>query len=131
MQSVSEKLTLAKSVNGITFYAVPWFPGGQWIALPGNTDKAIAIPSGINAAIMYYSAGSTVAVSQGLVGDALSAPTSSFTSTTAKINPPTLILDSKDAEGNQLYLHLFSPNSTDWVVVGFCNYLNYFDVGQS
>lgn len=130
MQSVSTKLTIAKSQNGITFYAVPWFPEGQEIALTQNTDAAIAIPDGINAAIMYYSAGATVKVSQGLVGDTLSAPTGSFTASSAKINPPTLILDSKDFDGNQLYLHFFSPNPSDWVIIGFCNYLNYFDVGQ-
>ena len=130
MQSVSTKLTLAKSQNGITFYAVPWFPAGQEIALTQDTDAAIAIPDGINAAILYYSAGATVKVSQGLVGDTLSAPTSSFTASSAKINPPAIILDPKDANGNQLYLHLYTPNASDWVIIGFCNYLDYFDVGQ-
>ena len=130
MQSTSTKLTLAKSQNGLTFYAVPWFPGGQEITLTQDTDAAIAIPDGINAAIMYYSAGATVKVSQGLVGDTLAAPTASFTASAAKINPPSIILDAKDFDGNQLYLHLFSPNPSDWVIVGFCAYLDYFDVGQ-
>jgi hypothetical protein len=130
MQSVSTKLTIASTQNGIPFYAIPWFPTGQQIALTQDTDAKIAIPDGINAAILYYSAGATVKVSQGLTSATLSAPTNSFTTSSAKINPPAVILDSKDANGNQLYLHFFSPNPNDWVIVGFCNYLNYFDVGQ-
>ncbi len=129
MQSVSTNLTLAKSQNGLTFYAVPWTSSVK-VALTQNTDTAVAIPSGMNAAIVYYSAGSTVMVSQGLVGAALTAPTSSFTATTAKINPPSLILDSVDSDGTALYIHCFSPNSSDWVIIGFYNYLGYFDVGQ-
>jgi hypothetical protein len=129
MQSVSDKLTIAKSQNGITFYGTPWFPHSQEIALTQNTDVAIAIPEEFNAAILYYSAGATVKVSQGLVGDTLSAPSSSFTQTLAKINPPTVMLDTKDNQGNALYLHFFSPNPSDWVIIGFCNYLGYFDVG--
>lgn len=130
MQSVSSQLTIAKSQNGITFYAVPWFPTGQEITLTQNTDSPIAIPDGINAAILYYSAGATVKVSQDLLGNTLSAPTSSFTTSSAKINPPSVILDAKDAQGNALYLHFFSPNPSDWVIIGFCNYLGYFDVRQ-
>lgn len=130
MQSVSTKLTMAKCQNGITFYATPWFPVSKEIALTQNTDVALLIPSGINSAIFYYSAGATVKISQGLIGDTLSAPTGSFTTTLAKINPPSAILDAKDSRGNQLYLHFFSQNPNDWVIVGFSNYLGYFDVGQ-
>jgi len=67
-------------------------------------------------------------VKQDLIGVPLTAPTSSFTLTSAKINPPSLIVDATDSNGNKLYLYFLSPNPSDWVIVGFYNYVG-FDVG--
>ncbi len=127
MQSVSLNLTLAKSQNGLTFYATPFSPSTYWVALPDSTDIAIAIPLGVDSAIVYYSAGATVAISQGLVGDTLSAPTATPALELVKINPPTLMVSPLDDDGNSLYLHLFSPNSGDWAAVAFFNSLGYFN----
>ena len=127
MQSVSTNLTIASSQNGIPFYAVPWTPLSKVIALTQDTNASLEIPAGVNAAILYYSAGATVMVKQDLISMPLSAPTGSFVNTTAKINPPSLIVDRVDNNGEKLYLYFLSPNSNDWLIVGFYNYLGYFD----
>jgi hypothetical protein len=129
MQSVSTTLTIANSQNGVPFYAVPWTPSSQKIALTQDTSTALAIPQGMNAAILYYSAGSTVMVKQDVIGVPLTAPTGSFTATTAKINPPSLILDATNSNGDKLYLYFLSPNPNDWLIVGFYDYLGYYNTG--
>lgn len=119
MHSVSTNLVITKAQNQIAVYGLPFSPQSYQIALTANTDAAVAIPSGLNVAIFSYSAGATVSVNQGLVGDVNTLPTGSFTQTTARINPPVCSVTPFDDEGNQLYLHLISPNPNDFVIVGF------------
>lgn len=119
MQSININLTLAKAQNGITYYAPPFPSLGEWITLPTTTDVALAIPGGINGAIFSFSGGATVYISLGPIGQTISAPSSSFTKTVARINPSTAQVQQFDDSNVQQYLHFFSPNPSDIVQVGF------------
>jgi hypothetical protein len=119
MQSININLTLGKSLNGLVYYAPPFPSIGKWIALPQSTDVALAIPGEVNGAIFSFSAGATVAIAIGPVGQTISAPSSSFTQTYARINAPSAQIQQYDDNNIQQYLHFFSPNPSDWVQVGF------------
>jgi hypothetical protein len=119
MISINTKLIIAKSYNGVAVYGYPFASQGGEIALPATTDVAIPIPAGYNNAVFSYSAGATVKVSIGTISQTISAPTGAFTQAYSRINPPDAIVDAKDDFGNALYLHLFSPNASDWVQIGF------------
>ena len=119
MDSLTTNLVVTKSQNQIPVWGLPFSPQSYEAALTADTDKAFAIPAGMNVAIFGYSAGATVSVLQGTVGQTNSLPTGSVTQTTARINPPVCQVNWKDDSGNQLYLHLISPNSNDLVNIGF------------
>jgi hypothetical protein len=122
MQSLSTNLIVTKSQNSVAVYGIPFSPLSYSVALPASTDKAIPIPAGTDTAVFHYSAGATVVVLEGLIGATNSLPTSTVTQTTQRINPPVCAVDAFDDGGNQLYLHLISPNPNDYVIVSF-----YFD----
>lgn len=119
MHSLSTNLVVTRAQNQIAVYGIPFSPLSYQVALTANTDESIAIPAGMNVAIFSYSAGATISVSQGLVGDANILPTGSVTQTSARINPPVCAVTPFADDGTQLYLHLISPNSNDLVIVGF------------
>lgn len=119
MHSVSTNLVITKSQNQIAVYGLPFSPLSYQIALTANTDSSLAIPSGMDVAIFSYSAGATVSVTQDLIGNSNTLPTGSFTQTSARINPPVCEVTTKDDDGNQLYLHMISPNPNDLVIVSF------------
>ena len=126
MQSLSTNLVVVKAQNQVPVWGIPFSPASYIVALPANTDKTIQIPFGLDTAIFHYSAGATVIVKQGLIGDTISAPTSTVTLTAARINPVAAAVSATDDENNTYYLHLFSPNPNDWVSVSF--YLDGFNV---
>jgi hypothetical protein len=119
MLSLSTNLVITKSQNQIAVFGLPFSPLSYEVTLTANTDTAILIPSGMDTAIFSFSAGATVSVSEGTLSQTNSLPTGSVTQTSARINPPVCAVTTKDDLGNQLYLHLISPNPNDMVIVGF------------
>lgn len=119
MQSLSTDLVVSKAQNQVPVWGIPFSPASYIVALAQNTDTTIQIPFGLDVAIFHYSAGSTVIVKQGLIGDTISAPNSTPALTSARINPMTAAVSATDDSGATYYLHLFSPNTNDWVSVSF------------
>lgn len=119
MISLSENLVITKSQNQIPVWGLPFSPFSYSVALSANTDTVIQIPSGTNTAVMHYSSGATVVVSEGLIGASNPVPTGTVTQTSQRINPPVCAVDPTDGNGNNLYLHLISPNPNDWVIASF------------
>lgn len=82
---ISKNLNVAKSINGVPFWAIPFSPVSYEVRLVADTEQTLVVPDDVDVAVFSYSTGSSVKVQEG--GASITLPGLSFTPTTSCMMP--------------------------------------------